>query len=164
MARTKLGFLPIYTEDGTPPVTKWYPLVSGTYYEGSPVRVSASTGSAALMAAGGTTILGVSGSNVTTASSTSGKYPITLATPVQVFSAVQITAVAPQTRNTDVADLALSSGDYRISGTAVGATGVATAPWQIVGYDLDESASSHGTVTFYCKGNNTYFGLSRRTT
>ena len=163
MARTKWGFLPAQMLNGCAPVVKFYPLASGTYYEGSVLRVSGTSGSGKLAAAGGTTMLGISKSYVTTANSTSGVYPIQMFTGDEIFEAKMLATSVPQQKVGDVVDLAVgSTHNFRVSATAVGATGVATAPFVIYGYHADEAATTHTGVRYYVKPNNFVFSGGRR--
>jgi len=91
------------------------------------------------------------------------KAPVALANADNIFEVIQIKAVAPQTRVGDVADIAVgSTHNYRMSGTAVGATYVATTPLIVVGYDADEPTSSHPNCKFYVQFNNALFNGPRR--
>jgi hypothetical protein len=145
MARTKVGFLPVKTLSGNPPAMKNYPFASGTYYEGTVLRLSGTTGSAKAAAAAGTSLLGVCAAYITTANSTSGEYPVYLANDDSLFEAKMIATggLLPQKRVGDVVDLAVSTANCRLQGTA------STSVFSIVEVHPDEPASTTNSPVRY---------------
>jgi len=121
------------------------PLVAGTYYDGMPLRISATSGSAEACAAGGTTVAFILQGNVSTANSTSGKYPAYHVDDNNVFEGRMLASAAPQTRLADLAGIAVGTTyNYRLAGTA--------GPFRIVGFHPDESLSAHANCRFYFTG------------
>ena len=149
MARTKAGFLFAGTKDGGPPAIKRYPLVATAYYEGAVMRLSGTTGSAAMAAAAGTSILGVLGCNVSNAqssSATTGPFPVYLADDGgnNLFKAKMIASSTPQAKVGDLCDVALATThNYRLQATA------STNVVSIWGFDKDEALSAHTGVNYY---------------
>jgi hypothetical protein len=159
MARSKAGFLPTRSETGGPPPIRNYPLVSGTYYEGSVVRLT-TTGSAGLFADGGTSVLGVSAAYVTTAQSVSGKYPVYLASPTTEFEAIMLGSFAPQSKVGDkVPILVGSTHNYRLRGTVAGTASLEVCA--ITGFHPDESLSAHTNNKFRVKFSRNIFAQTK---
>lgn len=143
MAREKAGFLLVKTLNGGPPAIQNYPLVQTAYYEGNVLRLSGTTGSAALAAAAGTSILGVIATEVTNANAASGDYPVYLADANNVFEAKMLVSSTPQAKVGDLADLAVATKNFRLQGTA------STNVISIHGYHPDEAASAHTGVRYW---------------
>ncbi len=159
MARTYAGFLFAGTKDGSPPRIKMYPLKAAAYYEGAVLRLSATTGSAAMAAAAGTAILGVLGCNVTSAQSssgTTGPFPVYMADGPNLFKAKMIATSAPQALVGDVVDVALASTyNYRLQGTA------STKVVSIWDFKKDEAAATHTGVEYYVSFSKPIFGQAK---
>lgn len=147
MARTNVGFAFVGTKDGGPPAVKNFPLVAAIYKEGNVLRLSATTGSATKAAAAGTSILGVLGSNLTSAqssSATTGPHMVYLADGNNLFKAKMLTSSTPQYKVGDLCDIALTTTyNYRLQGTA------STDVVSIYGFDADEALSAHTGVEYY---------------
>lgn len=138
MAREKVGLFFVKTLSGSPPAMMWVPLKGGTaYYEGQPLRISATTGSAARVAAGGTAVFGIAAANVTS-NATTTMMPVWLCDDNNVFEG----RIAAPTGNAWIrfADrVALTVGtvhNYRLTSTVY--FGNATASFRIVGCHPDD--------------------------
>ena len=138
------GFKFAYTLHGGPPATDQVPLVSGTYYPGQVLRISATTGSATKAAAAGTSLAYVNAAYTTTADS-GGLHPAYRLDDFNVFKAVMIASSTPQPYVGDQTDLAVSTNDFSLQGTA------STNVFQIVGFPGEESTAAHGTCSYYVK-------------
>jgi hypothetical protein len=103
------GFQFAYTTTGGPPQVEHVPLVSGTYYPGDVLRCSATTGSAAKIAAAGTSAAYVNSVYVSTADSTTGKYPVYPTTDNNIFKAKMVAASECQKKVGDLCDIATSA-------------------------------------------------------
>lgn len=155
MAVTKAGYLLVKTRKGRP-TTDVYPLASGTYYRGSVVRCSPTSGSAKLYASGTTGILGVMAEDVTTAQSTSGKYRVYLADDNNIFEAVMIASSTPQQKQSDFTDIAVASThNYRVSSTNTNNI------LRIVGFDSNESLSAHASAKYHVQFHKSIFGQTK---
>ncbi|MFA5376437.1 MAG: hypothetical protein WC455_11895 [Dehalococcoidia bacterium] len=160
MAREYAGFLPVRSETGGPPPIKNYPLVSGTYYEGSILRLSATTGSATKFADGGTSVLGVCAAYVSTADSTTGKYPVYLPVPTTEFEAKMLGSFAPQAKVGDkVPILVGTTFNYRLRGTVAGTASLEVCA--ISGFHPDESLSAHTGNKFRVKFSRSIFAQTK---
>ncbi len=146
MARTKIGFIPVKTSNGAPPALINLPLVQTAYYEGNVLRINGTTGSGKLAAAAGTSIAGVIACNVSNGSAASGYWPVYKADDNTIFEARMLVTKAPQSMVGDTCDIALASTyNYRLQGTS------STAVVSIVGFDPDESLSTHTNGKYWVK-------------
>ncbi len=160
MARSKAGFLPVRSETGGPPPIRNYPLVAGTYYEGSVLRLNATTGSAALFASGGTSVLGVCAAYVTTAQSASGKYPVYLAVPTTEFEGVILGSYAPQAKVGDKCPiLAGTTWNFRLRGTVAGTASLEVCA--ITGFHPDEALTAHTSGKYRFKFSRSIFAQTK---
>lgn len=137
MAWTKTGFQWIKTLSGGPPQMLHMNFVSGTYYQGEPLRISGTTGSCAALRAAATAIFGVCAAYVTTASSTTTKIPVYIGNTDNVFECkVPGISLTPHKCMGTFLDATSTTGNYRLG------TGT-TLQWRVVGYHPDESTSAH---------------------
>ena len=132
MARAYDGFLFLKTRSGGPPAKTVYNLKSGTYYDGSVLRLSATSGSAIVIADGATGILGVSSSYVSTADSLTTPISVYNADKDNVFKVRMAGGTVPRGVMHNFCDIVVSTTfNHRIEGTA----GAAVSQTRIIGYE-----------------------------
>lgn len=147
------GFKFAYTLHGGPPAIAQVPLVSDTYYPGQVLRISATTGSAAVAAAAGTAVAYVAASYVSAANSVIGKHPVYLLDASNVFL-TQKASTGKQTEFIgDAMDLAVGSTENHYVSTAA-ATNVFTCVG-FPGADADAEATNNN---LYVKVRKSIFG------
>jgi len=145
MARTNSGFLFIKTLNGAPPAIQQWPVASGTYYEGMPLRIGATTGSAKAFVGAGTAVLGVCGAYTTKARSTLATVtvPVYMADYNNVFEVKTGGAIAaPRTLLADFVACTGATSSYRAA-TAGG------KQCRVVGFPADATTSSHANARLW---------------
>ncbi len=148
MAKSKHGLFFVKTLNGSQPAMATVDLKGATaYYEGSVLRASQTSGSAAKAAAGATAVLGVCAANVTS-SATTTQMPVYLADSNNVFEAKMIATGLPKPRLYDKVKFTVGTiHNYRLEGTAN--NGAATACIRIVGYHPDDVAATSSESVRY---------------
>ena len=159
MALSYVGFRFRRTLSGGSPAKAELPLASGTYYDGNVLKANTS-GSAALVTAGTTVASYVMIGNATKATvdaSPATKYSMYIVNEDNVFEARMLVSVAPQTKVTDLAGLAIASTyNHRLMGTV--------GMFRVIGYHPDEALTAHTNGRFFVTGARSQYAAASRTT
>jgi hypothetical protein len=140
------GFKFAYTTHGGPPAMDSVALVSDIYYPGQVLRISGTTGSAAVAAAAGTSVAYVASAYLTAAQAVVGKHPVYRLDDCNVFKAQMGASSTPQTVVGDTVDLCVGSTEnHYLQGTS------STKVFSIIGFPGDEAVSAATNHNYYVK-------------
>jgi hypothetical protein len=157
MARTTAGLFFVKTLNGANPAKTNVPVVVGTYYEGQPLRVSATTGSAAKLPATGTAVYGVAAAYMSTLDSATEKLPMYAADNNNVFEGVMVATGAAQPRAQDPVNVRVgTTNNYRLAGTGT------LAHFRVVGVNPDDASGTAANKRYWVTGYTTVWGDTAR--